>query len=232
MNLQYYLNLQRQLASKVIIPATGEGYIPRKDDLVFSFDICYKDEKAVVACILDKWKGEQVCCFIAETKINFPYIPRFFCFREGPPILTVLRAIKNQYNYKPDLILVEGHGTSHPVKCGLASWVGLNTDCPVIGCAKSTLLPYNKTALYKKGEYSLIELDGQIVGAALITRNNVKPVFISSGFKVSIQETIHIISTLTPHYRIPEPLRKADHLAKRFANGESEMGLLNLGFLN
>jgi len=231
MNLQYYLHLQREMTAKIFIPATGGGYVPQKDDLVFSFDICYKDETAVVACIVDKWRGERINCFTATTKVDFPYIPRFFCFREGPPILTVLQAIQGQYGYKPDLILVDGHGTAHPEKCGLANWVGVKTDSPVIGCAKSTLLPYIATDLYKKGEYARIELNGEIVGVALITRDNVKPVFVSPGFKVSILESIHIITSLTPKYRIPEPLRAADHLAGRFAKGESDSELLELGFL-
>ena len=219
------------MAAKVIIPATGGGYVPHKENLVFSFDICYKDETAVVACVVDKWQGQRVKSFIATARVNFPYIPRFFCFREGPPIIVVLRAIQDQYGYKPDLILVDGHGTAHPEKCGLATWVGVNTGSPAVGCAKSTLLPYSAKGMKKKGEYARIELNGEIVGVALITRDNVKPVFVSPGFRISVRESIHIISSMTPKYRIPEPLRAADHLAGRFAKGESDSELIDLGFL-
>jgi deoxyribonuclease V len=231
MNLHYYLNLQRQLASKIQIPAEGEGYIPRTDDPVFSFDLFYINDMAVVACVVEKWQSDRIGCFIAGTRVNFPYIPRFFCFREGPPILAVLQTIQKHYDIIPKLILVEGHGTAHPVKCGLACWLGIYADIPVIGCAKSSLLPYSVKNLYTRGEYAQIDLNGETVGAALVTKNNVKPVFISPGLGVSLRETIKIILSLTPKYRIPEPLRRADHLCKLYAKGESETGVINLGFL-
>ncbi|MBN2411143.1 endonuclease V [candidate division KSB1 bacterium] len=219
------------MASKIQIPAEGEGYIPCKDDMLFCFDLFYKDDRAVVACVVEKWQSGQVGCFIAETRVNFPYIPRFFCFREGPPILAILNTIQNNFDYNPKLILVEGHGTAHPVKCGLACWLGINTDIPVMGCAKSSLLPYSAQGLSSRGEYSYIVLKGKKVGVALITRNNVKPVFISPGYKIGIMETIKIILSLTPNFRIPEPLRWADYLSKLYAKGGSETGVINLGFL-
>jgi len=231
MNLEYYLNLQQQLASKVNIPAAGEGYKLRKDHFIFSFDICYKKDSAFIGCVVDKWEGAPVSMFVARFKVDFPYIPRLFCFREGPPILGMLRKIQAQFDYIPNLIIVEGHGIAHPVKCGLACWVGVHTDIPVIGCAKSTLLPYPPIAKFVKGDHSLIELKGDIVGATLISKDNVKPIFISPGHKVNIIEAIKIILSFTPHYRIPEPLRRADHIARLYAKGETLSAVKDLGQL-
>ena len=54
---------------------------------------------------------------------------------------------------------------------------------------------------------------GEIIGAVLRTRNGVKPVYVSSGHRVSLPTAIDYVLRCTPKYRLPETTRIADKLA-------------------
>ena len=66
----------------------------------------------------------------------------------------------------------------------------------------------------KKGDFSLIkDKEGKPIGAALCTRKDVKPVFVSPGHLVDISSAIKIILRCCPKYKIPEPIRAAHNAA-------------------
>lgn len=157
--------------------------------------------------------------FLEETwvikKLPFPYIPGYLSFREAPALMAALRKLK----VKPDLILVDGQGIAHPRRMGIASHLGVLCDIPTIGCAKSRLVGVYKEPGIKKGEWSPLKLDQEIVGAVLRTRDNVNPLFISPGHKIDLQASIGIVLESTTTFRIPEPLRRADHLSKIVKKG-------------
>lgn len=168
--------------------------------------------------------------FAAAVPVQVPYIPRFFCFREGPPLLETITAIQDRFGLAPDLILVDGHGIAHPRRFGVACWVGLKTGIPTIGCAKKTLLNYAGEIGKRRGDSLPIADQDEVVGAALTTRDNVKPVFVSPGHGINLDTTIEIILALS-RYRIPDPLRRADQVARACAKGQIPAGITDLGKL-
>jgi deoxyribonuclease V len=133
-----------------------------------------------------------------------------FSFREIPPVIKALEQIE----ITPDLIICDGQGIAHPRRFGMASHLGVLFDVPTIGCAKRRLVGSIQENKKIRGEYSPICDNNEIIGAALITQDNVKPVFVSIGHKISLQNACNWVLKMSPMYRIPEPIRQADHLVR------------------
>ena len=214
------LDIQTQLASQIIVPPKKEGYFPQKGDLLFTFDIQYKNKMGYVAIDVLAWKEAHLGIFLKSYPVTVPYIPGLFAFREGPLLLNALNDLISQYDFQPQLLIVDGHGTAHPRKMGIASWLGLKAKVPSMGLAKETLLKYKGNLDTALGSTLAILLDATIVGHALRTQDNIKPVFVSSGHLVSQQNAIEIVMELRGKYRHIEPIRRADQAARRFAKAE------------
>jgi deoxyribonuclease V len=143
----------------------------------------------------------------AKAKVIFPYIPTLLSFRDAPPIFKVFR----QLEVKPDVLIVNGHGVSHPYGCGLASYVGIILKQPTIGVASRLLCGEVGP---KIGDIAPIIYEGQTVGAALFTEAR-RPIYISVGNMVSLERAAALTRSLLRGSRMPEPLKVADALAKR-----------------
>jgi len=143
--------------------------------------------------------------YAGKFESNFPYIPGYLSFREAPPIIKLLKDVDSV----PDVLLCDGQGVAHPRGLGLASHLGLFLDVPSIGCAKSVLVGEYEEPDTAKTSYSDLVYQGKIVGAALRTRQAIKPIFVSAGHKIDLSSAIKIVLACSPKYRIPEPLRIA-----------------------
>jgi deoxyribonuclease V len=141
----------------------------------------------------------------------FPYIPGFLSFREGPAIIEALHGLK----VTPDVILVDGQGIAHPKKLGIASHIGALLDMSTIGCAKSRLVGDYKEPKPRRRSRSALKYNGEIVGSVLRTRDNIKPLFVSPGHRVDLEDSVRLVLGCARGYRIPEPLRRADFLSKK-----------------
>jgi len=147
----------------------------------------------------------------AVQELRFPYVPGFLSFREGPAIIAALEKLA----HNPDLILVDGQGIAHPRGVGIASHTGVLLAIPTIGCAKSRLIGNYEEPGIKKGQWSALIYDGKTVGAVVRTKDGVKPLFVSPGHKINLDDALRVTIACTDKHRIPEPLRCADMLAKR-----------------
>jgi len=143
-----------------------------------------------------------------EQTVDFPYIPGLLSFRESPVILAAYEKLRS----KPDLILVDGQGIAHPRRFGIASHLGVLLDVPTIGCAKSLLCGTHDVLGPEAGRTAGIEHGGEVVGMALRTKANVRPVYVSIGHKVDLAAAVSWVSRCCRGYRLPEPTRLA-HLA-------------------
>ncbi|MBF2018142.1 MAG: deoxyribonuclease V [Rivularia sp. T60_A2020_040] len=146
---------------------------------------------------------------IAKRATTFPYIPGFLSFREIPAVLEALQKI----NTIPDIILCDGQGIAHPRRLGIASHLGVIIDKPTIGVAKSLLIGKYEQVPQTKGSWQPLIHKNETIGAVLRTRSNVKPVYVSSGHRISLPTAINYVLRCTPKYRLPETTRIADKLA-------------------
>ena len=144
--------------------------------------------------------------------VELPYVPGFLSFREAPNLLEAYKKLKQ----KPDLIMVDGHGISHPRRLGIATHVGLNLNKPTIGVAKKVLVgKYTEPALTKNSVSPLLHKEEHI-GNVLRTKDNVKPVFVSPGHLMDLETATSIAMACTLKHKLPEPTRLADHYAAVF----------------
>jgi deoxyribonuclease V len=147
---------------------------------------------------------------IATDETPFPYIPGLLSFREAPVILKAL----GQLPQPPDLIFIDGQGIAHPRRLGIASHIGVLTGLPTIGVAKSVLCGQYKDPGFKKGQMEPLVHKGEKIGTALRSRDNVKPLFISPGHKISHESAAKLVLRCLTKYRLPEPTRIADKFSK------------------
>ena len=148
--------------------------------------------------------------------ITFPYIPGLLSFREIPLVLEAIELIENA----PDLFFCDGQGIAHPRELGLASHLGLLIQKPVIGCAKKRLVGAFSEVGKKRGDHSPLFHKGKEVGAVVRTRTGVKPLFVSPGYGITVEEAMEMVLECGGGYRIPEPVRRAHLLVNRIRQRE------------
>lgn len=199
--------IQEQLRTKVI----------REDQLnevkyVAGIDVGYDPEnqisKAAVAILTfpDLQQKEHA---IAKTQTTFPYIPGYLSFREIPAVLEALEKL----SIIPDLLLCDGQGIAHPRRFGLACHIGVLTNIPAIGVAKTRFIGEHDSVPETRGSWQPLHDQSEIIGAVLRTRTATKPLYISIGHKITLTTALEYVLKCTPKYRLPETTRRADYLA-------------------
>lgn len=182
-------------------------------ETVAGADVSFSGSKAhAAAVLLDYHDMRLLDVSFAEMDVVYPYIPGLLTFREGPVILRALEGIDDA-----DVLLFDGQGIAHPRRFGEASHLGLLLDRPSIGCAKSKLWGEFREPEAERGSFSLLVDRGGVVGAALRTRTNVRPVFVSPGHMSDLSSAIKIALNCARGYRVPEPLRLAHILSLKRA---------------
>jgi deoxyribonuclease V len=146
---------------------------------------------------------------VARRPTNFPYVPGFLSFRETPAVLAAL----DELRIRPDLLICDGQGIAHPRRFGIACHIGLLSDLPAIGCAKSLLIGRYGALPDERGATVPLIDHGEQIGVALRSRAGTKPLFISIGHRISLESAVRIVMACTTKYRLPETTRAADGLA-------------------
>ena len=129
-------------------------------------------------------------------------------FREVPSVMKTFKKLKNRC----DMLMIDEHGIAHPRRFGLACHVGVLLDVPAIRVAKKSLYGTFENLGLARGERTFIkgEDNSDVIGVVLRTRDGVKPVFISVGYRTDIDTAVAIILKCLSGLRIPEPTRLAD----------------------
>jgi deoxyribonuclease V len=158
-----------------------QSSVPEEIRYVVGADSAYDNQKASGAAVLVKYDTlDPIETTTARVRVTFPYIPGLLSFREGPVVARVLRKLR----HKPDVCIVDGHGLAHPRKLGLACYVGLITNLPTIGVAKSRLFG-------TEVRETLVDTEGNII--ARVLQFNRKSLYVSVGHKISLEDATRIV---------------------------------------
>jgi len=155
--------------------------------------------------VMDARTLEVVAQRTAVQPVTFPYVPGFLTLREAPAVEEAFAAL----HPPPDLLLVDAHGVAHPRGFGLACHLGVVLDLPTIGVAKTVLVGAALPPGPRRGDRAPLLHHGEVVGAALRTRAEVAPVYVSTGHRVSLPTALRWTLALAPRFRLPEPARRA-----------------------
>jgi deoxyribonuclease V len=202
------IELQKELAHRVIRTDDFPQPVRSVAGIDLGYDVAADTSRAVVA-VLEFPGLEVIEIQEALMPIQFPYIPGLLSFREIPVVIEATGKLENI----PDLILYDGVGIAHPRRFGIASHVGVVTDIPTIGVAKSLLTGNYEGLGEERGSTAPIMSAGEVIGMALRTRPGVKPVFVSIGHRISLETAVDFVLRCTTKYRLPETTRLADKLA-------------------
>lgn len=202
--------LQRELAAQVrLAPLSGPPQTIAGADISYNkfSDIIYA---GIVVLSFPEMRIIETAG--VRTKEKFKYIPGLLGFRELPPLMEVWALLKT----RPDVLVLDGHGTAHPRRLGIATHFGIVADHPAIGCAKSLLTGRFGPLAEAAGSVSaLIAGDGSRIGEVLRTKDRCNPVFVSPGNRITQDEATSLMLRCVTKYRIPEPTRQAHLFVNR-----------------
>lgn len=180
------LKIQEEIRKSIIL----EDVLPQKIKTIAGVDQAFPSENRIISTIV-------VCDYsdmsVIEKKhtimnVNFPYVPGFLSFREGPSIVKTFKRLQN----RPDILLIDGNGILHPRGVGIASHVGVLLNMVSIGVAKNLLCGKHKEPK-KTGNYSRVIYEGKTIGYAYVSKKNYRPIFISPGHRVSLETSLKIV---------------------------------------
>lgn len=179
---------------------------------VAGIDVGFEEEGAITraAIAVLKYPELEFCeSAIARRPTTFPYIPGFLSFREVPAVLDALEQVKTI----PDLLLCDGQGLAHPRRFGIACHLGVLTNLPAIGVAKSRLIGTHLEVPDERGAWVPLLHRTDTIGAVLRTRIKTNPLYISAGHRIGLDSAIAYVMGCTTKYRLPETTRYAHKLA-------------------
>lgn len=202
------IRIQKVLAGKVL-ESIEHPVLPGKIKYIAGVDAAYfKGGMIGAAVLIDYETGLLLEYSVVEKKPPIPYVPGLLAFREAPAYIAAVAKLRR----KPDIIMVDGHGLSHPRGLGIASHLGLVLDTPSIGIAKKKL--YGREVTINGEQY--IEAHGRIVARIIEHRN--KKLYISIGYKISLEDAVETtLKMLRPQYNLPLPIHLADQISKKYA---------------
>lgn len=147
-------------------------------------------------------------------------------FREAALFYAAMQGLKHR-SY--DVIVVDGHGVSHPRHAGIATHIGLALSKPSIGVAKKKLYGILKMVRSREscrdfpciiGELIDKKRSDLVLAYAVIPKSRDKnPIYVSPGAYISLDDAYRVISLMLEKSpsKLPCPTYYADKLSKKIA---------------
>ena len=195
--------LQKQLADRLI---SDVPIALNQINKVAGVDVSVRRGRACACIVVMTFPELDIIESVAAvSETAYPYIPGLLAFREGPALVNAFRKLESE----PDVFVFDGMGQLHPRRMGIAAHLGLWLGRPTVGCGKRHLIGEYQLPGPQKGSVCDVRVNGEIRGAILRTRTNVKPVYVSVGHLADLETAVQLILACAPKYRLPRPIRQA-----------------------
>ncbi|WP_438871461.1 endonuclease V [Paractinoplanes lichenicola] len=176
---------------------------------VTGLDVTYdtgSDRAVAAAVVVDVASLEVVEVAFHRGEATFPYVPGLLAFREVPLLVAAIERLSTP----PALLVCDGYGLAHPKRFGLASHLGVVLDLPSYGVAKTAFVGEFTPPAEQRGAHADLTDAGEVIGSVVRTQTAVKPVFVSAGHRIGLDDCVSLTLRLSGRHRIPEPTRQAD----------------------
>ncbi|MFM6976097.1 MAG: deoxyribonuclease V [Sphingobacteriaceae bacterium] len=194
---------QQELKKKINLhPLTGDIKTIAGADISFN----KYDTKVYAGMVVFSYPELKFIRQVGTTAItHFPYVSGLLAFREIPALMKAWDLLEE----KPDVLLLDGQGIAHPRRMGIAAHFGILVNTPTIGVGKSRLFGRFEEPDQEAGSQTPLMDREEQLGVVLRSKKNCKPLFISPGHRLSIEQSTAIVRNCITKYRIPEPTRRA-----------------------
>jgi len=145
-----------------------------------------------------------------------PYVPGYLALRQLPLLERAVRAL----SAAPDVLLVDATGRDHPRRAGLALQLGALLDVPTIGVTDRPLTATPRVPGPRRGDRAELRVGDELVGFSLRTREGVRPVCVSAGWRTDAETAAALALALCGGERTPGPLRAARQRAREARSRE------------
>lgn len=205
---------QRRLARRVVLQGDLEAvrYIAALDASHPARFSPLQRVSVAAAVLWDRALGRPLEVALAQMEEGelFPYVPGFLSFREAPLYLAAIARLSR----RPQALLVDGQGIAHPRRLGIAAHLGVCLDLPAVGVAKTLLFGRPEGELPQAAGSAVRLLDGtEPIGWVYRSRAGVRPLYISPGHRVGMEESLALVRSLLGGTRLPLPLGLAHRAA-------------------
>ncbi|OGD53887.1 hypothetical protein A3K80_06355 [Candidatus Bathyarchaeota archaeon RBG_13_38_9] len=200
------INIQNNLSRKLIITDLFTKPIRKIGGVDLSF---IKDHAVAAFICVDYENLEVIEKKTVLTRLDFPYRPGFLWFREGPPLVRIIKSL----DVLPDIFMINAHRLAHPRRFGCASHIGVNIEKPTIGIASSRLFGEVIKIPRKFGDTEPLKSNNETIGYILKPKIG-KPIYVSPGHMISLESAVGITINCLRNHRFPEPLHLSHKLAE------------------
>jgi deoxyribonuclease V len=192
----------------------SEQPLPWRSVQFCGLDVAYPQTQLAraAAVLMDADTLEVQRIEVAETRVEFPYIPGYLTFRELPPLLAVWRQMEPHVDSQT-VCFVDGNGRLHPRRAGIACAFGVATQRPTVGIGKSLLCGRVSQSTATPREPTGVIDRGEIIGHAVC--NATGCCYVSVGNGLSLADACRLAIESTREGRLPAPIVAADRQTRR-----------------
>lgn len=200
------INIQNNLSRDLIITDLFAKPIRK----IGAVDLSFIKDHVIAAYVCVNYENFEIIeKKTALTRLDFPYWPGFLWFREGPPIVKIIKSL----DVLPDVFMINAHGLAHPRRFGCASHVGVKIKNPTIGIAGSKLFGEVIKIPRKFGDAEPLKSNHETIGYMIKPKIG-QPIYVSPGHMISLESTVKITINCLRNHRLPEPLYLSHRLAE------------------